>query len=186
MPASPFQKELRRLAEPLRDSTNKVRRSLLLWSLASLAVTLGKLYPSEVSALGMKVTATSHSVLLGLMALIVGYHIVAFIIYGASDFMNWYVADKNLAWEEDVAYWEGSKAEMLARTKLSDEDRELIEEHERRLGSIWRAEASRLHARVENTIPLVSRARAAFDFGLPIVVGIGAVVLLVRAASAAL
>ena len=81
MPANPYERELRKVSDPLRDETRRVRKTLLVWCLAASAITLAKLFPSEITALGMKVTPTSHAVLLGLMAAIVVYHVIAFGVY---------------------------------------------------------------------------------------------------------
>jgi hypothetical protein len=171
MPANPHLRTLRKVANPLREETQKVRKALFVWCLAAIAITLGKLFPSEITALGMKVTATSHSVLLALMAVVVGYHMVTFLVYAATDFAHWYVSHFSTEWEEDVANYEAYKAELLARAKLSDEDRQFMEEHERRLGSLWRGEALQTYIRLEKVIPYISYARAVIDFLLPLLVG---------------
>ncbi len=179
MPANPYERELRKVSDPLRIETKRVRKTLLIWCLASAAITLAKLFPSEITALGMKVTPTSHAVLLGLMAAIVSYHLVAFIVYASADFTHWYINHRSTEWEDDVANYETYKTELLAKTKLSEEDRQFMEEHERRLGSIWRGEASPLLQRIEAVIPYISVARALVDFLLPIVAGVVGTYLLV-------
>ena len=186
MPANPYERELRKVSDPLRDETRRVRKTLLVWCLAASAITLAKLFPSEITALGMKVTPTSHAVLLGLMAAIVVYHLIAFGVYASADFTHWYVNHRSTEWEDDVANYEKYRAELLARTKLSEDDRQFMEEHERRLGSLWRGEASKVHQRVEAAIPYISGARAIVDFLLPIAAGISGVVLLVIGARNAL
>ena len=180
MPANPYERDLRKVADPLRDETRKVRKTLLVWCLAAVAITLGQLFPTEVSALGLKITPGSRNVLLWLVALIVIYHLVAFAAYAASDFAHWYVNIKSTDWEDDIADWEKSKAEWFAKAKLSDEDRQVIDEHERRLGSIWRGEPSRVHMTVLKMIPPISIARALVDFLFPLAVGGVATYLLLR------
>ncbi len=76
----------------------------------------------------MKVTTTSHGVLLALMAVVVGYHIVTFLVYGAADFAHWCVNHFSTEWEDDVSNYEAYKAELLAKAKLSEEDRQFMEE----------------------------------------------------------
>lgn len=179
MPANPYERDLRKVSDPLRDETRKVRKTLLVWCLAAVAITLGKLFPSEISALGMKVTATSHSVLLTLMAAVVAYHLLAFLVYASADFMHWYVNHKSTEWEDDVANYLSYKSELLAKTKLSPEDREFMEEHERRLGSHWRNEPVNIYMRLQAAIPYISIARALVDFLLPLLVGGTALYLLI-------
>ena len=181
MPANPYSRELRKVSDPLRDETRKVRKTLLIWCLAAAAITLGQLYPSEISALGMKVTATSHAVLLDLMAAIITYHIVTFIVHASADFAHWYVDHMSTQWEDDVADYEAYKIELFNKAKLSEEDRQFMEEHERRLGSIWRGEASRIQQRVKVAIPYISFTRALVDFLLPLLVGsIGLYLVIIR------
>ena len=180
MAANPYARTLRKASDPLKEETRRVRKTLLIWCLASVAVTSGKLFPTEVTALGMKVTATSHAFLLMLLALIIAYHLIAFGVYASSDFAHWYVDHFSTQWEDDVAVYESYKSELLAKTKLSDDDRQFIEEHERRLGAIWRAEPSNIFIRVERAVPFISIARALVDFLLPMAVGAGALYIIIK------
>lgn len=186
MPANPYSRDLRKVSDPLRDETRKVRKTLLVWCLAALAVTLGHLFPSEISALGMKLTATSHAVLLALMAAIVAYHLVAFVVYASADFIHWYVDHMSTEWEDDVANYEVYKGELLAKAKLSEDDRQFMEEHERRLGSHWRGKPVQTYTKIQAVIPYVSVARALVEFLLPLLVGAVGLYLLVVASKNAL
>lgn len=186
MPVNPYARDLRKIADPLNDETRKVRKTLLIWCLASAAITLGKLFPSEISALGMKVTPANHAALMLLMAAIISYHLVAFLVYASADFAHWYVNHRSTEWEDDTANYEVYKTELLARSKLSEEDRQFMVEHERRLGSHWRGEPVRIYARIQAAIPYVSVSRAVVDFLLPILVGGVGLYLLVGAARGAL
>jgi len=179
--ANPFERTLRKVSDPLREETRKIRKTLLVWSLVSSAVTIGGLFPNEVSALGLKVAPTSKAVLFGLIAAVVLYHLVAFVAYAASDAARWYLDLKSTEWEDDVANYEKHKSELLAHTKLSAEDREFMEEHERRLGSLWRGESSGTYVRLESAVPYISLLRAIVEFLLPLVVGLCAFDLLVAA-----
>lgn len=186
MSVNPYTRDLRKVINPLREETQKVRKALFVWCLASIAITLGKLFPSEISALGMKITTTSHGVLLSLMTVVVGYHIVTFLVYAAADFAHWYVNHFSTEWEEDVANYEAHKTELLAKAKLSEEDRQFMEEHERRLGSLWRGEAVQTYKKLEKAIPYISWARAIVDFLLPLVVGGFGLFLLISGSQKAL
>lgn len=186
MPANPYARELRKVSDPLQEETRKVRKTLLAWCLGATAITLGQLFPSEISALGMKVTATSHAVLLGLMAAVVAYHLVLFIVYASADFAQWYVNHWSTEWEDDVANYEVYKTELFAKAKLSEEDRQFMEEHERRLGSLWRGEALRINQHLEAVIPYISFARALVDFLFPLIVGAIGLYLLVEGSRNAL
>lgn len=179
MPANPYLRELRKISDPLKDETRRVRKTLLIWCLATTALTVGQLFPTEISALGLTITTNSRSVLLGILMIIICYHLVAFIVYALADFAHWYTNHMSTEWEDDVAHYESYKSELLAKTKLSEEDREFMEEHERRLGAIWRAEALNMYSKVERAIPYLSVSRALIDFLLPIVVGAVAIYLLI-------
>ena len=181
MSLNPYEQTLRRVTDPLREETRKVRKTLLVWSLAASAVTIGGLFPNEITALGLKVAPTDKAVLFGLIAAVVLYHLVAFCTYAASDAAHWYVNMKSTDWEVNTAAFEKEKAELLARAKLSEADRESMAEHERQLGSLWRAEASDTQSRIENAVPYISMARAVVEFVLPLVVGLGSFGLLVAA-----
>lgn len=186
MAANPYSRDLRKVINPLREETQRVRKALLVWCLAAVAVTLGKLFPSEITALGMKVTATSHAVLLGLMAVVVPYHLVAFLVYAPADFAHWYVNHFSTEWEDEVANYESYKIDLFAKAKLSDADRQIMEEHERRLGSLWRGEASQTYVRLQKAAPYVSWARAVLDFCLPLAVGAVGLLLLICGSRSAL
>ncbi|AVG16859.1 hypothetical protein CFN79_13920 [Chromobacterium vaccinii] len=134
----------------------------------------------------MKVTAASHAVLLELMAAVVGYHIAAFLVYATADFAHWYVNHFSTEWEDDVANYELYKSELLAKTKLSEEDRQFMEEHERRLGSLWRGEAVKTYDRLQKVVPFISWARAVIDFLFPLVVGVIGLFLLINGSRNAL
>lgn len=179
MSANPYSRDLRKVENPLREETQKVRKALFIWCLAAIAITVGNLFPSEITALGMKITTTSHSVLLALMTLVVAYHILTFSVYAAGDFAHWYVNHFSTEWEDDLANHEAYKAELLAGAKLSEEDRVFMEEHERRLGALWRGEAVQTHTRLEKVIPYVSWARAFIDFLIPEIIGIASLYLLI-------
>lgn len=120
------------------------------------------------------------------MAVVVGYHIVTFLVYGAADFAHWYVNHFSTEWEDDVSSYEAYKAELFAKAKLSEEDRQFMEEHERRLGSLWRGEAAQTYIKLEKAIPYISWARAIVDFLLPLVVGVVGLYLLISGSQNAL
>ncbi len=177
---SPFERDLRKVSDPLADETRRVRKSLLVWCLIAVAITVGGLFPSEITTLGLKVTPTNHGVIAFLIAGIIAYHAAAFLTYAASDFARWYLNHRSTQWEDDVANYERYKAELLVKAKLKDEDKRFMEEHERRLGSIWRGEASRIHTHVERAIPYISGARAFVEFLVPVLASVAAVWLSLR------
>lgn len=185
MSFNPYERTLRKVADPLTEETRRVRKALLGWSLVGVGVTVGGLFPTEITALGLKITPTNKAILFGLLGAVVLYHLVAFFAYAASDAARWYANFNSTEWEDDVAAYEKSKSEHLSRTKLSSEDREYMEEHERRLGALWRGEASRTDLRLERVAPYISSFRACVEFPLPAAFGCAALVLLVIAMQSA-
>jgi hypothetical protein len=178
---NPYERTLRAVSDPLKEETRRVRKALLVWSLVSLAITVGGLFPNEISTFGLKVAPTSKAVLFALISAVVMYHDVAFTAYATSDAARWYIDLRSTEWEEDVANYEKYKAELLAAARLSAQDREFMEEHERRLGSLWRGEASGTYVRLSNAVPYISVFRATVEFLLPLVVGVGAFALVLSA-----
>ena len=180
MPVNIFEQQLRKIADPLAEETRKVRRSLLIWCLISAALTVGGLFPVEITLLGLKVSPTKKSVLLVIVGAIVIYFFLTFLIYGASDFATWFFRQRSTQWEEDISNYEDYKAELLGKAKLTAEERMFMEDHERSLGSLWRGtEALRNYERIEATTPFLSYSRALLDFGLPAVCSIAAIYMLV-------
>lgn len=77
-----------RIVDPLSEVTRRERKALLLASLAALAVTKGGLIPSEVSALGIKISEIERAGLLYLPAdfgATILYFILGFALYAAAD-----------------------------------------------------------------------------------------------------
>ena len=73
------------LADPLSDVTRKERRNVLIASTVALSVVLMGLIPSKVSALGIELGAPAQKSFLVLVAALVLYFLLAFVIYGLTD-----------------------------------------------------------------------------------------------------
>ncbi len=181
MTLTPYERTLRRVSDPLSDESRKVRKTLLMWSLLAAAITIGGLLPTEISALGLKISPANKTTMYWLVAAIIGYHILAFIAYASADAARWYVTLSSTDWEEDEDNYQKYKSETLARSKLTQEDRDFMEEQEQRLGSLWRSDASSTYGRIEKAAPAISIWRALIDFALPIFVGFVALGLLTNA-----
>ncbi len=112
--------------------------------------------PSKISTLGIDFSFTDQKMLYRAIAGVIGYFVVAFILYAASDFVAW-----------RVAWMNAMRAAMRAR-------------HERKASE----SASELHHAVEQELSVkfryvpyalssgVSSLRALFDFAVPVVIGI--------------
>lgn len=91
-PISPhhFLSELQRLnlRDPLREITRRERRLLLVMSFIAVAVAQTGLIPTKIEALGIAVEKTDQRAFLLLVAVLIGYLLVTFVIYATSDFVR--------------------------------------------------------------------------------------------------
>jgi hypothetical protein len=89
-----------KVKDPLSEVTRKERRSLLAVSIVALVVVKVGLLPEEITALGIKFATHDKASLLHLLVYVVGFYLLAFVIYALSDFITWrlsFVAElKNL------------------------------------------------------------------------------------------
>jgi hypothetical protein len=122
-------------------------------------------FRQKISALGIEFSQTDQKSLLSILALITLYFLVAFILYAGSDFVAW-----RLAHMQAIKQWASAREAFRA-----DE-----EERRREREAIYR----RFAGRSIYVSPLggpVSFLRAMFEFLLPILVGIYATLLLLKA-----
>jgi len=75
--------------ELLREETRKQRRSLLAASALGIAVALTGLFPTRITALGVEFDAAEIALFPTLIAIVVGYFLVAFFLYAWNDFVHW-------------------------------------------------------------------------------------------------
>ncbi|HLA13636.1 MAG TPA: hypothetical protein VJZ25_01310 [Gemmatimonadaceae bacterium] len=136
------------LRDPLSDVSRRERRSLLGVSAIAVAIVKTGLVPTKIAALGIEFSSADRASLFKVLAAVVLYFLVAFILYGASDFLAW-----RLTFHKAVeAAWAEKKAKAIDPSDVPPEFRP------RRLFLFARS-------------PL-SFVRALFEFGLPIVVGL--------------
>jgi hypothetical protein len=144
-----------RLQDPLSDVTRAERKTLLGLSAVGLVIARSGLVPSRISALGIEFDRADQSALLGMLAAVVVYFLVAFVIYATSDLVAWRIAFRNAVLT--------SQREYAAQT---DDQRAAEDLLRRRLRTgHWWAGASRS----------VSVIRAMFEFVVPLIVGVFAV-----------
>lgn len=111
--------------------------------------------PTEIQALGIKFASSDQRALLNVFAIVIGYFLVAFVLYASSDFLAWRLAIRE-------AIREASK-----RRRSMDADAEALE---RQIHEEVARSYPLLNVRF-NLISLVSSARAACEFVLPCIVG---------------
>jgi hypothetical protein len=100
LPDFPLQVSLR---DPLSQVTRNERRMLLAISVLSIFIARTGLVPTKISALGIDLEKTDQQAFLLVMALVVAYFVIAFVLYGMTDFLSW-----------RLSYNEGSKVAYKA------------------------------------------------------------------------
>lgn len=138
---------------------------LLGISVLSLFIAKTGLIPSKISALGVDLERADQRAFLVVMTLVVAYFVVAFILYGLTDFLAW-----------RLSYNEGSKVayqELFARmhSRESSGSNEPASYYPRDWIPLWPNHLA---------VP-ISFARAMFEFVLPILIGAYAIYALVSA-----
>jgi hypothetical protein len=147
------------LGDPLSKETRTERRSLLGASAIGIVIVKTGLVPSKISALGIEFNQTDQRSLLLAIAAVVLYFLTAFLIYAGSDFLVWRLTIRNAL-----------KNRFAQRLKSG------THELEQELGKRFRG-----HAFLFAMSTPMSVLRGIFEFGLPIVISIYAVILLIRA-----
>jgi hypothetical protein len=78
--------------DPLAEVTRKERKSLLVVSAVAIVIAKTGLVPSKISALGIEFTQADKTALLRVLAAVVAYFVVAFLVYASSDFVWWRIS----------------------------------------------------------------------------------------------
>lgn len=150
------------LKDPLSQVTRNERRNLLGASAIGIVIVKTGLIPSKISALGIEFTQTDRRSLLLAIAAIVGYFLLAFLVYASSDLLAWRVSfqkallDSLLSPSQDTDI---SEDELRKRMKTIGPN----------LRSFW----------FEMAKP-ISFVRAIFEFVVPILIGGYAIYMLIR------
>ena len=157
------------LHDPLTDVTRKERRMLLATSLLGVGLVKTGLVPTKIEALGVEFDKTNQQALLFLLAIVVGYFFVAFLVYAAADFLAWRRALRAHELERMDKYIQRERA------RQSSADDAIYQQAAEYFGP---KEFSMARAVFFNMAGPVSIVRAAFEFLLPLLVGGYAVTLL--------
>lgn len=162
------------LRDALSEVARKERRSLLGISLFGITLKNSGMVPSKIPSLGIEFQLADQQTLLLIVAFIILYFIVAFIIYAASDYLSWKLEIKSWVLEKTVS----ENEEFYHYHNYCPQPGSCDEEIERDRGKLHKN--YRIYFRL---VAPTSIVRALFDFGLPIAVGAYALFLLVRAAA---
>src|SRR6266851_5310284 len=76
------------IVDPLSEVTRKERRNLLIFSVLSYAIFKTGLIPTKITALGVEFSSTDQTALLRVLAGLVAYFLLTFVVYGGSDYLR--------------------------------------------------------------------------------------------------
>jgi hypothetical protein len=85
----------RDLVDPFSVVTRAERRSLLVTNLILFAVVFGGLTPSRISALGIETTTFHRRLLVALLIGVAMYFLCAFLLYARADLQAWHQVEKS-------------------------------------------------------------------------------------------
>jgi hypothetical protein len=176
-----------RLGDPLSEVTRKERLYLLGASTIGVTIVFTGLVPSKIRAQGITFAQADRRSLLFILALVIAYFLVAFILYAASDFLAWITRFQaqtrdrmrrdleeemiNSVIPDEITPDQQTQRMRLMIERRLDEESERLREMTGGVGVTWAV----------SWMPWpVSFLRGLFDFGLPILYGIFAIWILLR------
>lgn len=178
---NPFETQIIRVSDPLSAHGRSLRKSLLLSSIVSAAVASAGFFPTKISALGLEFTQADRVSVLWLLAIVVAFFLVSFIVVASGDYAAWRMSYMAKAWTEDSIGYENLRKAILEEKKFTEEDRLALAEQERRVGAMWRSAGySGYDAQVEKMVRPLSWARVAIEFGAPFIAASASLYLLYR------
>lgn len=164
----------------LSEDARKERRNLLGISAISIAMTHAKLVPQEVTALGIKFAESDQKRLLLVVAFVVAYFLVAFVIYAVADFSIWRIkfssintGDVNAVRSRIVS--DRSDRDTEDYDYRPDDDEIYLSKDEYERFKKLLDKVSRINKRWVGLSPFISAIRTIFDFALPIAVSVYAI-----------
>jgi hypothetical protein len=160
------------LRDPLAEVTRRERTHLLLSSLVAVVVSKAGILPTKIESLGIEFTSSNRHAIIVLIGVVVGYFLLAFIIYGFLDIYFVFSSAK----EADVD--ELSKQVQLERDRESPEDNLSEKELLRRIRR--RIQSRRAEYPISRAPSAMFWVRAVlFECGLPVVAGCYAIYSLI-------
>src|SRR5215208_7776204 len=87
--------------DPLTPVTRKERSYLLAVSMIGIAIVKTGLVPSKIATFGIELDKPNRTALLLLLGLVTLYFLAAFVIYAASDFLEWREKGRERLYRED-------------------------------------------------------------------------------------
>jgi hypothetical protein len=164
----PPQDPLSLVKDPLSDVTRKERRTLLGVSALGIIMVKAGLVPQKISTLGIDFQEIDKSLLLKSIAAVVAYFLVAFLIYALSDFIAWRIAYRKAVRD-------------LIKTSSKDM-KDIDAAVEETLANLDKIQGLGWEQRfLSFSTGPVSILRSLFEFVVPLIIAIYAIVSLLRA-----
>lgn len=157
-----------RLRDALSDVTRKQRRLLLGVSLLGIALVKTGFVPSRISGLGIEFKGADQLSIIWIVLFVTLYFLISFLIYAVADFLPWWIALMKTSISNDVAAFEDSIYTYIP----ADNHDPVVDSYRQRLHQ------KRLKIPFRIVKP-TSVCRALFDFLLPILVGLYAIITLI-------
>lgn len=161
-----------RVLDPLSEVTRRERKTLLLASLLAFAISIGGLVPTEIEALGIKLSQTERDSILLLVSFSIIYLLSGFFIYSLAD-----IRSRNIA----IALGRRKISPELSKeiSKAQSRVKEYIDN--KKFDMLHKDPVTKKYFAASEDLKIAGKAKAtgmlrvAFDFYLPIIVGLVAV-----------
>jgi hypothetical protein len=169
------------LRDPLSRVTRGERKALLIISTTGITIVKAGIVPTKISALGVEFSPTNQKALLIMIALIIIYLLVAFIIHASADFIAWQIS--HIKSVKKTLYDFQTELKDILKTKLlADADDKKVEEQMQSTLEAHHILIEKLFSRDKITSSLVypiSFIRAMLEFLFPILLAIYSIIVLV-------
>ena len=76
-----------KLQDPICETTRKQKRNLLIFSLLGIVIAKARIFPTEITALGVKFSHGDSASILSMLSWIILYYLITFVIYSWSEFV---------------------------------------------------------------------------------------------------
>ena len=116
-------------ASKLSDYAMQLRRTMLAVAIATVGISVGGLRPSEITALGIKVSQVQETYLIAMMSLVLAYLVGNFWVVAAHEALNWNAAIHEFGREADIVVRNATnqiKAASDAVTKAAEASPETV------------------------------------------------------------
>lgn len=91
---------INQLRDPFNDVTRRTGRNLLASAVIGIIIVKVGLIPTKFNAFGIEFSQTNQNALLTLLALIIGYFLMSFIVYVLSEIAAWKLAFRSQEFEK--------------------------------------------------------------------------------------